>query len=220
MRRGQHPAAVGGADRDDRRQELDRTVGLLVADLVGGIPHAGVGDALQDATLAELVELGGDLVGADLGGRGHEIETPGVALLAGLEHQLQDRAVAGIFGEIVVERGPGALVAVGELGASASAIRALLDGAGHEVAHLAVGALELAVQDDRQCDEDADQHHRFQGEGGRQATDRLAPAPGLRFRSCPSGIRRTDSYRFRQRWGRWLGTCFLIRLMQERTFVR
>src|SRR4029453_5186181 len=41
--RGQHPAAVGGADRDDRGQELDRAVGLFVADLVGGIPHAGAG---------------------------------------------------------------------------------------------------------------------------------------------------------------------------------
>jgi AcrR family transcriptional regulator len=32
--------------------------------------------------------------------------------------------------------------------------------------------------------------------------------PQWRFRSFPSGIRRTGSYRSRQRWGRRLGTCF------------
>jgi AcrR family transcriptional regulator len=32
--------------------------------------------------------------------------------------------------------------------------------------------------------------------------------PRWRFRSFPSGIRRTGSYRSRQRWGRRLGTCF------------
>ena len=211
VRRGQHPAAVGGADRDDRGQELDRAVGLLVADLVGGIPHAGIGDALQDAALAELVELGGDLVGADPGRRSprnrnvrHARSSPGwnisfriVPSLAYLARSsLRDaRAFLSPLVSLGAER-------LGDQGA------AVLDGARDEVAHLAVGALELAVQHDRQCDEDADQHHRFQREGGGQATDRLAPAPGLRLRSCPSGIRRTDSYRFRQRWGRWLGTCF------------
>ena len=44
--RGQHPASRGGPDRNDRGQQLDGAVGLLVADLVGGIPHAGVGKPL------------------------------------------------------------------------------------------------------------------------------------------------------------------------------
>ena len=212
----QHPASRGGPNRNDRGQQLDGAVRLLVADLVAGIPHAGVGQALQDAAMAELVELGRDFVGADLRGRRHEIEPPcvgpGIALAGGLEHQLQDRAVAAVLGEVgvqghlafgidVLERGR---QRIGDQGA------AVLDGPRHEVPHLPVGTLELPVQDDGQCDEDADQGHKLQGQRGGEAVERPPPARrgSRRLRSFPSGIRRTGSYRSRRSWGRRLGTCF------------
>ena len=51
---------------------------------------------------------------------------------------------------------------------------AIPDRAGHQVAHLPVGALELRIQDDGQGDEDADQHHELQGHRGGEAGE--APA--------------------------------------------
>ena len=79
--------------------------------------------------MAQLVEFGGDFVGADLRRRRHEVEAPGigrrVALLGGLEHQLQDGAVAGVLGELVVQGDLASGSTLLSAGASASAIRAL-----------------------------------------------------------------------------------------------
>ena len=216
MGRRHDPASRGGPDRNDRGQELDGAIRLLVADLVAGIPHAGVGQALQDAAMAQLVELGRDFVGPDLRSRRHEIEAPGIgrciALPGGLEHQLQDRAVAGVFGQVGVQGDlalgidvlEGGCQCIGDQGA------AVLDGPRHEVPHLPVGALELPIQHDRQSDEDADQGDQLQGQRGGEAMERPPPARcGSRcLRFFPSGIRRTGSYRSRRSWGRRLGTCF------------
>ena len=209
----QDPASRGGPDGNDRGQQLEGAVGLLVADLVGGIPHAGVGKPLQDAAMAELVQFGRYLVGADLRRRRHEIEALGHARRfgLGLEHQLQDRAVAAVFGEVGVQRHL-AFVGVDILERGRQCIgdqgAAVLDGPRHEVPHLPVGALELAVQHDGQSGEDADQGDELQGQRGGKAVERPPPADRWRARSFPSGSRRTGSYRSRQRWGRRLGTCF------------
>jgi hypothetical protein len=40
----------------------------------------------------------------------------------------------------------------------------ILDRARHQLAHLAIGTLELSVENDRQGDEDADQDHELEGE--------------------------------------------------------
>jgi hypothetical protein len=127
-----------------------------------------IGMTLQYPAVAELVEFGRDLVGADLRRRRHEIEPPGdarrIVLSGGLKHQLQDRAVAAVFGEVGVQRhlafaGVDILErgrqCIGDQGA------AVLEGPCHEIPHLPVGALELSVQNDRQCGEDADQGHEL-----------------------------------------------------------
>jgi hypothetical protein len=44
-----------------------------------------------------------------------------------------------------------------------------LEGPCHEIPHLPVGALELPVQNDGQCGEDADQGHELQGQRGGKA---------------------------------------------------
>ncbi len=59
VRGRQDPAIAAGADRDDRRQQLDRAVGPAVAHLVGGVPGAGLGQALEDAALAQFLEFDG-----------------------------------------------------------------------------------------------------------------------------------------------------------------
>src|SRR3984893_9375320 len=88
--RRQNPASGGGPDRNDRGQQLEGAVWLFVADLVGGIPHADVGKALQYPAVAELVESGRDLVSTDLRRRRHKIESPGdarrIVLCGGLKH--------------------------------------------------------------------------------------------------------------------------------------
>ena len=124
---------------------------------------------LQDAAMAELVEFGRDLVGADLRRRGHEVEaawpTPAASGSAGWN--ISFRTVPSLLnlarsafsatwpaGVDILEHGR---QRIGDQGA------AVLDGAGHQVPHLAVGALELAVQHDGQGDEDADQGRRASG---------------------------------------------------------
>ena len=93
-------------------------------------------------------------------------------LSGGLKHQLQDRAVAAVFGEVGVQRHL-AFVGVDILERGRQCIgdqgAAVLEGPCYQIPHLPVGALELSVQNDRQRGEDADQGHELQGQRGGKA---------------------------------------------------
>ena len=207
--RTQHPAAVRIGN--DRGQQLDGAIRLLVADLVGGIPHAGVGKALQDATMAELVEFGRHFVGADLRRRRHEIEAPGAVLRrrAGTSASGSCRRCCIWRGRRSRPPGPWGSIFL-SVGVRASAISALRSWMAR-VTRSRICRSALSNCPYRTTGRATKMPIRATSfrvsDAARRRSARRQPSR-RRPRSFPSGSRRTGSYRSRRRWGRRLGTCF------------
>ncbi len=130
--------------------------------------------------MAQLVQFGGDVLGLERRRGGDEVKGR-VALLvcrAGrLQHQLQDGAVAGVFRELFIERdrGAGLDLAQHRRQRVPDQLAAVLYGAGHQIAHLAIGALELTVENDRQRNENSDQRHQLERERCADPAHRVQP---------------------------------------------